>query len=98
MINFLFSLVHDVLQYRTSDFDLSHKIRHLSFGTNIPGRTNPIDGTNHQTEKGARSIHYYLKIVPTTFEKRDGSILTTNQFSVSQHEKVTITYFEWDAL
>ena len=85
----MFSLsVHDVQQYRTTDFDLSHKIRHLSFGVNIPGKTNPIDGLEHNTEKGPRNINYYIKIVPTTYQKIDGSTLTTNQFSISQHEKV----------
>lgn len=87
IINF-FS-VHDVQQFRTSDFDLSHRIRHLSFGAKIPGKTNPIDGTEFKTEKGPRSINYYLKIVPTTYEKIDGSTLSTNQFSVTQHQKVS---------
>ncbi|XP_066951335.1 endoplasmic reticulum-Golgi intermediate compartment protein 3 [Macrobrachium rosenbergii] len=79
--------IHDVAQYRTSDFDLSHRIRHLSFGINIPGKTNPMDGTEFNTEKGPRSVNYYLKVVPTTYEKVDGSTLATNQFSVTQHSK-----------
>ncbi|XP_042236903.1 endoplasmic reticulum-Golgi intermediate compartment protein 3-like [Homarus americanus] len=79
--------IHDVQQYRTADFDLSHRIRHLSFGVNIPGKTNPIDGTELKTEKGPKTINYYIKIVPTTYEKVDGSTLSTNQFSVTQHQK-----------
>nr|XP_053628893.1 endoplasmic reticulum-Golgi intermediate compartment protein 3-like [Cherax quadricarinatus] len=79
--------IHDVQQYRTADFDLSHRIRHLSFGVNIPGKTNPIDGTEFKTEKGPKTINYYIKIVPTTYEKVDGSTLSTNQFSVTQHQK-----------
>ncbi|XP_050727756.1 endoplasmic reticulum-Golgi intermediate compartment protein 3-like [Eriocheir sinensis] len=79
--------IHDVQQFRTSDFDLTHRIRHLSFGAKIPGKTNPIDGTEFKTEKGPKSINYYLKIVPTTYEKIDGSTLSTNQFSVTQHQK-----------
>ncbi|XP_071525804.1 endoplasmic reticulum-Golgi intermediate compartment protein 3 [Panulirus ornatus] len=79
--------IHDVQQYRTADFDLSHRIRHLSFGVNIPGKTNPIDGTEFKTEKGPKTINYYIKIVPTTYEKVDGSTLFTNQFSVTQHQK-----------
>ncbi|KAG7160546.1 Endoplasmic reticulum-Golgi intermediate compartment protein 3-like [Homarus americanus] len=66
--------IHDVQQYRTADFDLSHRIRHLSFGVNIPGKTNPIDGTELKTEKGPKTINYYIKIVPTTYEKVDGSL------------------------
>ncbi|XP_076069663.1 endoplasmic reticulum-Golgi intermediate compartment protein 3 [Oratosquilla oratoria] len=79
--------IHDVQQYRTSDFDLSHRIRHLSFGINIPGKTNPLDSFILQTDKGPKTVTYYLKIVPTTYEKSDGSTLMTNQFSVTKHEK-----------
>lgn len=86
--NSLVYLVHDVQQYRTGDFDLSHRIRHLSFGINIPGKTNPFDGTELRTEKGPKSINYYIKIVPTTYERVDGSTLLTNQFSITQHQKV----------
>ncbi|KAL7648063.1 UNVERIFIED_CONTAM: hypothetical protein RMT77_001680 [Armadillidium vulgare] len=79
--------IHDVQQYRMSDFDLSHRIRHLSFGQNVPGKTDPMDGFEYKTEKGAKTINYYIKIVPTTFQRRDESLLMTNQFSVTQHEK-----------
>ena len=80
-------------QYKTSDFELSHKIRHLSFGVNIPGKTDPIDDLFYETEQGARNINYYLKIVPTTYQRIDGSTLSTNQFSVSHHEKVMKVFF-----
>ncbi|CAG9566985.1 unnamed protein product [Danaus chrysippus] len=32
-------------------------------------------------------FQYYLKIVPTMYVKLDGSILHTNQFSVTRHQK-----------
>lgn len=32
-------------------------------------------------------FHHYIKIVPTTFLRLDGSILQTNQFSVTKHSK-----------
>jgi len=35
--------VHDVQPYTSSHFNMTHKIRHLSFGLNIPGKTNPMD-------------------------------------------------------
>lgn len=31
--------------YSSSQFNMTHKIRHLSFGLNIPGKTNPMDDT-----------------------------------------------------
>ena len=81
--------MHDVQQYKVSDFDMSHTIRHLSFGTNVQGKTNPIDGLKHMTPKGPRNINYYIKIVPTLYENEEKATLTTNQFSVTQHEKVS---------
>ncbi|GBN65040.1 Endoplasmic reticulum-Golgi intermediate compartment protein 3 [Araneus ventricosus] len=37
--------VHDLQPFAASQFNLTHKIRHLSFGHSIPGKTNPLDGT-----------------------------------------------------
>nr|CAD7440137.1 unnamed protein product [Timema bartmani] len=36
---------------------------------------------------GATMFQYYIKIVPTTYVRRDGAILQTNQFSVTKHQK-----------
>lgn len=32
-------------------------------------------------------FQYYIKIVPTMFVKLDGTVLLTNQFSVTRHQK-----------
>lgn len=37
---------------------------------------------------GATMFQYYIKIVPTTYVRKDGSVLQTNQFSVTKHQKV----------
>jgi hypothetical protein len=34
-------------------------------------------------------FQYYIKIVPTTFARVDGSTFVTNQFSVTRHSKVS---------
>lgn len=36
---------------------------------------------------GAMMFHNYIKIVPTTYVKADGSFLQTNQFSVTRHQR-----------
>lgn len=38
---------------------------------------------------GASMFQYYIKIVPTIFQRRDNSIFSTNQFSVTKH---TVNY------
>lgn len=44
-LSFFDAAVHDVQPYTSSHFNMTHKIRHLSFGLNIPGKTNPMDDT-----------------------------------------------------
>jgi len=80
--------VHDVQPFSTSDFNVSHVVRHLSFGRNVPGKTDPMDGVEGIAEKGSEMFQYYIKIVPTTFARLDGSTFVTNQFSVTRHSKV----------
>lgn len=80
--------VHDVQPFATSDFNVTHTVRHLSFGRNVPGKTDPMDGTVGAAEKGSEMFHYYIKVVPTTFARVDGSTFVTNQFSVTRHSKV----------
>ncbi|KAK7788838.1 hypothetical protein R5R35_001327 [Gryllus longicercus] len=79
--------VHDVQPFSSSSFNTSHRIRHLSFGKNIPGKTNPIDGTEVIAHEGATMFQYYVKIVPTTYHRKDGAVFYTNQFSVTRHQK-----------
>ncbi|XP_053625611.1 endoplasmic reticulum-Golgi intermediate compartment protein 3 [Plodia interpunctella] len=80
--------VHDVQPYSSSVFNTTHIIRHLSFGSNIEsGNTAPLDGVVGLAKEGAVMFQYYLKIVPTMYIKLDKSILHTNQFSVTRHQK-----------
>ncbi|XP_074099706.1 endoplasmic reticulum-Golgi intermediate compartment protein 3 [Cotesia typhae] len=76
--------VHDVQPYASNQFNLTHKIRHLSFGVNIPGKSNPIDNTTVIADQGAMMFQHYIKIVPTTYYRSDGAQLQTNQFSVTR--------------
>ncbi|XP_003399168.1 endoplasmic reticulum-Golgi intermediate compartment protein 3 isoform X2 [Bombus terrestris] len=79
--------VHDVKPYTSTQFNMTHKIRHLSFGLNIPGKTNPMDDTTVVAMEGAMMFYHYIKIVPTTYVRADGSTLLTNQFSVTRHAR-----------
>lgn len=79
--------IHDLQPFSSSQFNVSHRIRHLSFGRNIPGKTNPLDGTNQVADQGAMMFQYYIKIVPTMYAKNDGHTLYTNQFAVTRHQK-----------
>jgi len=86
--------VHDVNPFASTDFNVTHQIKHLSFGQHLDlesvdaGAINPLDGVEGVAEKGAMMFHYYLKIVPTTYTQTDGSYFPSNQFSVTRHSKV----------
>ncbi|XP_063993800.1 endoplasmic reticulum-Golgi intermediate compartment protein 3 [Diachasmimorpha longicaudata] len=84
--------VHDVQPFASNQFNMTHKIRHLSFGVNIPGKSNPMDNTTVTAEEGAMMYQYYIKIVPTTYFRADGAQLQTNQFSVTRHSKKIATF------
>ncbi len=81
--------VHDVQPFSSTDFNLTHTIRHLSFGQKVEGREPPpLDSVVGFAEKGATMFQYYLKVVPTTYARADGSVFLTNQYSVTRHKKV----------
>ncbi|XP_046961271.1 endoplasmic reticulum-Golgi intermediate compartment protein 3 [Vanessa cardui] len=80
--------VHDVQPFSSSVFNTTHIIKHLSFGTDIEsGNTAPLDGVIGHATEGAVMFQYYLKIVPTVYVKLDNTVLHTNQFSVTRHQK-----------
>ena len=80
--------VHDVQPFNSEDFNLTHTIRHLSFGRNVEGMDASLNGFLGYAERGATMFQYYLKIVPTTYARADGNVFLTNQYSVTRHQKV----------
>ena len=45
-------------------FNVSHQIRRLSFGTDYPGQTNPLDAAFTHSPSGAAISRYFLKVTP----------------------------------
>lgn len=81
--------VHDVQPFASTSFNTSHLIKHLSFGHTIDNaKTNPLDESSIIAEEGAMMFQYHIKIVPTAYMRRNGSVILTNQFSVTRHKKV----------
>ncbi|XP_069508326.1 endoplasmic reticulum-Golgi intermediate compartment protein 3 [Ambystoma mexicanum] len=80
--------VHDLQSFGLDNINMTHFIRHLSFGSDYPGIVNPLDGTSVTAEQASMMFQYFVKIVPTVYVKLDGEVLRTNQFSVTRHEKI----------
>lgn len=83
--------VHDLqaLSFMQS-FDLSHTINRLNFGEDYPGIINPLDGVQKVwRHQGTNAMYqYHITIVPTTYKKPTGDIINSNQFSVTEHERI----------
>lgn len=80
--------VHDLQPFGSTQFNLSHHIRHLSFGHEYPGIKHPLDDTYISAEDAGSMYQYFVKIVPTMYRKLNGEVVRTNQFSVTKHKRV----------
>lgn len=81
--------VHDMggmLAGKTYDF--THQIHTLSFGKSI-NFNNPLDGSEKikPANSGSMVYQYFLKVVGTRIQYRNGTMINTNQFSVTEHER-----------
>ncbi|XP_048590649.1 endoplasmic reticulum-Golgi intermediate compartment protein 3 isoform X1 [Nematostella vectensis] len=80
--------MHDLQPFGSTQFNLTHNIKHLSFGHDYPGKTYPLDNTFVPAMEAGSMYQYFVKIVPTTYRKLSGEILHTHQFSVTKHKRV----------
>uniref|UniRef100_A0A3B1IEJ8 Endoplasmic reticulum-Golgi intermediate compartment protein n=1 Tax=Astyanax mexicanus TaxID=7994 RepID=A0A3B1IEJ8_ASTMX len=68
-------------------YNFSHRIDHLSFGEEIPGILNPLDGTEKVCTDHNQMFQYFITIVPTKLETYKVSA-ETHQYSVTERERV----------
>ena len=66
-------------------FNVSHVLRHLSFGPYVPGMSNPLDSSSVISQEGAAEAKYMLKVVPCTYAALNGTITYSNLYSVTEH-------------
>ena len=79
--------LHDLLVLSRTEYNVSHSVNHLSFGKKYPGRVNPLDGVERICEHPSAMFQYFIKVVPTRYEYVNGTILSTNQFSSTEHSR-----------
>ncbi|XP_054896206.1 endoplasmic reticulum-Golgi intermediate compartment protein 2-like [Poeciliopsis prolifica] len=68
-------------------YNFSHRIDHFSFGEEIPGLINPLDGTEKITADANHMFQYFITIVPTKLNTYKVSA-ETHQYSVTERERV----------
>eukprot|EP01113_Clastostelium_recurvatum_P011202 TRINITY_DN1565_c0_g1_i4.p1 TRINITY_DN1565_c0_g1~~TRINITY_DN1565_c0_g1_i4.p1 ORF type:complete len:395 (+),score=132.82 TRINITY_DN1565_c0_g1_i4:137-1321(+) len=78
--------VHDLQPFKDiGDFNMSHSVVRLSFGNEFPGIINPLDGVAKIEKDESGMFQYFIKVVPTIYESIAGELISTNQFSVTEH-------------
>lgn len=75
----------ELLSFTFDQFNVSHTINSLSFGHDFPGISSPLDGEVRHVKDTHGMYQYYVKIVPTVYEKYDGTEIESNQYSVTEH-------------
>jgi hypothetical protein len=80
--------VHDLQPFKMASWNISHRINRISFGKEFPGIINPLDGVEKTSDVGSAMYQYFVKIVPTIYESLDGTVINTNQFSVTEHTRM----------
>ncbi|KAI9193660.1 endoplasmic reticulum vesicle transporter-domain-containing protein [Polychytrium aggregatum] len=82
--------VHDLSQYSVNEnFNFGHIIHSLSFGEEIHYLKNPLDNTSKLVSHSHYTFQYFVKVVSTKFELKNGSKIATNQFSITENDMDT---------
>lgn len=80
--------IHDLMPLRNININLTHTINHLSFGTDYPGRQNPLDELERLQTHRTSMYQYFIKVVPTIYEYLGKEeIVNTNQYSVTDYKR-----------
>uniref|UniRef100_A0A672MAT9 Endoplasmic reticulum-Golgi intermediate compartment protein n=1 Tax=Sinocyclocheilus grahami TaxID=75366 RepID=A0A672MAT9_SINGR len=67
--------------------NFSHRIDYLSFGNDVPGHINPLDGSEKITLEQNMLFQYFITVVPTKLHT-SGVSVNMHQFSVTEQERV----------
>ncbi|KYQ91939.1 DUF1692 family protein [Tieghemostelium lacteum] len=88
---------------RLAHFNITHHIHKFSFGNDVHGLVNPLEG-NHIRVNGLGQQIYYIQVVPTLYQS-NGYQLETNQYSYNyefrpvnsfQIARIPGIYFKYD--
>eukprot|EP00245_Coleochaete_scutata_P005348 TRINITY_DN18829_c0_g1_i1.p1 TRINITY_DN18829_c0_g1~~TRINITY_DN18829_c0_g1_i1.p1 ORF type:complete len:387 (-),score=74.58 TRINITY_DN18829_c0_g1_i1:407-1567(-) len=77
--------VHDLMPFQNTNFNVSHIVNSLSFGARFPGVVNPLDGEKRIQTVPSGMYQYFIKVVPTIYKDIKGKVISSNQFSVTEH-------------
>lgn len=82
------SHIHHIHEYNprvVRRFNSSHIIHEIRFGQDIKYIKHPLDDTSQMVKSNHALFKYFIKVVPTTYRKGNGSPTHTNQISATHH-------------
>mmetsp|Transcript_23393 Transcript_23393/g.55734 ORF Transcript_23393/g.55734 Transcript_23393/m.55734 type:complete len:388 (-) Transcript_23393:252-1415(-) len=77
--------LQEIIILQRTDYNVSHTVNHLSFGTVYPGRVNPLDDSHRICHDRSGMFQYFVKVVPTEYRFLNKTGLNTFQFASTQH-------------
>eukprot|EP00529_Nitzschia_sp_RCC80_P024748 CAMPEP_0113481448 /NCGR_PEP_ID=MMETSP0014_2-20120614/22415_1 /TAXON_ID=2857 /ORGANISM="Nitzschia sp." /LENGTH=454 /DNA_ID=CAMNT_0000374947 /DNA_START=27 /DNA_END=1391 /DNA_ORIENTATION=- /assembly_acc=CAM_ASM_000159 len=77
--------IFELLLHTFETFNVSHVTHKIRFGPDLPKHTHQLDGEERIIEDGYGMYQYYFKIVPTVYRYLNGTVIQSNQFSVTEH-------------
>ncbi|KAI8983155.1 endoplasmic reticulum vesicle transporter-domain-containing protein [Pilobolus umbonatus] len=67
--------------------NFTHRIDEFSFGELYPNIINPLDNSVEIAETNFEIFHYAISVVPTVYKDKNGHVLYTNQYAVTDTHK-----------
>uniref|UniRef100_A0A8D3CPC1 Endoplasmic reticulum-Golgi intermediate compartment protein n=1 Tax=Scophthalmus maximus TaxID=52904 RepID=A0A8D3CPC1_SCOMX len=77
--------IHDLQSFGLDNINMTHLIKHLSFGKDYPGIVNPLDGSDVTAPQASMMYQYFVKIVPTIYVKTDGEVVEADGRRETNH-------------
>lgn len=75
----------DMLLQTFQTWNVTHTIHKFRFGPDYPSSVYQLDDESRSIQDVYGMQQYYFKVVPTTYRYRNGTVLHTNQYSVTEH-------------
>lgn len=75
----------DLISFTFDQFNITHTVNSLRFGSHFPGINSPLDGEERKIEDTHGMYQYYIKVVPTRYKRLDGTEIESNQYAVTEH-------------
>ena len=75
----------DLLMGQLQQWNVSHVVHKLRFGPEYPEAVYQLDGQTRSIEDTYGMYQYYFQVVPTTYVFLNGTVIQTNQYSVTEH-------------